>query len=345
MNDKSNQRTQNVISSKVLDGSDLGERIEEIVNDVAEKTGFRPINLLGKSAWWGSTEIGAFHYLGSFEGNEAMLKVQGVKPETSEIFMIQSFAEQNKSLVIRPPHLYTTLPWDDEKSYEALVMENVGTNKVVNVPTNQQEVERFFELYQEYRKNCRNVPWLLKPEQSISEAIQTKFEKWRKVTYKIYPEHPNRASGDTDIIARAIKILTKGYKKVDWEFQHGHLSDSDFYNVNDQVVVLSNLYWSWRAPYYDSIFAYHWFMYHLNDVENISPKEVEDQKNLWLENIYRFTDVKGGKEKLLKLALLERAAAGLNLDALSMDPKRPITKHLINKTREEVVCLTEELEG
>ena len=40
---------------------------------------------------------------------------------------------------------------------------------------------------------------------------------------------------------------------------------------------------------------------------------VERQREIWLNNIYSLANDK----HLLKLALLERAAAGLNLDALS----------------------------
>jgi len=45
------------------------------------------------------------------------------------------------------------------------------------------------------------------------------------------------------------------------------------------------------------------------------------------------------KLKLLRLALLERATAGLNLDALSIDPKKPITEYLICQTRENLQML------
>jgi hypothetical protein len=33
---------------------------------------------------------------------------------------------------------------------------------------------------------------------------------------------------------------------------------------------------------------------------------------------------------------LERATAGLHLDALSIDPQKPITKYLVQATREQV---------
>ena len=117
MSKSEKKKKQNIMARKVLEKSDLAEREKQVVEELSRKTGFTPSKLLGRSAWWGSKHIGAFHYLGKFEEKEAVLKVQGVKPETSEIHMINSFAEQNKSKIIRPPRLYITIPWDDKKRY------------------------------------------------------------------------------------------------------------------------------------------------------------------------------------------------------------------------------------
>ena len=51
----------------------------------------------------------------------------------------------------------------------------------------------------------------------------------------------------------------------------------------------------------------------------------------------------GDGQKLLNLALLERAAAGLNLDVLSADPEKPITKHLFEATRNQITKLLDEV--
>ncbi|MFV1917253.1 MAG: hypothetical protein ACC618_02120 [Patescibacteria group bacterium] len=339
------KRKQNIIARKVLEESDLAEREKQVVAEISKETGFTPSNLLGRSAWWGSKHIGAFHYLGKFEGMEAVLKVQGVRPETSEIFMISSFAKQNRSKIIRPPQLYTTLPWDDQKRYEALIMEHVGDRTIVNVPTDETELEEFFELFAEYRKNCRNTPWLEMPEETIGKAVKQRFTEWRKASFKVYPEHPFREDNDKKLIDAAVEVLIKGYSNISWEFQHGHISDSDYYKVGSQVVLLSNLYWGFRAPFYDSIFAYHWFMYHLADVKNITPEKVEKQRELWLSRIHKLPEAKGeNNQKLLKLALLERAAAGLNLDALSVEPDKPLAEYLVRSTRDWVKKLVEEVE-
>lgn len=135
---------QNKISHLFLAGSDLGNREQEVLKDASKKLGFAPIKLLDKSRWWSSREIGAFRYEGNFNGKKAILKIQGVKPTTSEIYMIQAFSKVNRSEILRPPLLYSYLPWDDKKRYEALVLEFILGKRVVNSPTNKEELEEFF---------------------------------------------------------------------------------------------------------------------------------------------------------------------------------------------------------
>jgi hypothetical protein len=86
-------------------------------------------------------------------------------------------------------------------------------------------------------------------------------------------------------------------------------------------------------------------MYHLADVDKISVQEVEEQRLLWLNTIENLPEIQGEKnQRLLKLALLERAAAGLNLDALSIDPTKPMAEYLVTSTRKILQELIMDLE-
>src|SRR3989344_1633045 len=111
---KAQKAIQNKISHLFLQGSDLADREKEILDDVFKTTGFVAKKLMDRSSWWTSKEIGAFRYVGEYKGKKAVLKIQGVKSNTSEIYMIKSFQKANKSKILRPPHLYYFLPWDDE---------------------------------------------------------------------------------------------------------------------------------------------------------------------------------------------------------------------------------------
>lgn len=337
-----NPRKENNVSWEFLEHSDFDQRQEQVLKDACQKLAFVPEKFLNASAWWGSKEIGAVHYSGQFQGNEAVLKIQGVNPATSEIYMIQSFEQFNQSKILRPPKLLASLPWNDHKKYEALILETIVGEKIINLPTTEEEVAHYFSLYNEYQKNCLNHPWLDLPQDSLSQKIKINFDKWRQISFKIYPVHPLRQNEDSNLIDKAVAAITKNYQSVSPRFQHGHLGDADLIRKDDQVVLLSNLYWSWKAPFYDAIFAYHWFIYHLVDIPKITPEIIEQQRDIWLEKIYSLVhnDI---DLRLLKVALLERAAAGLNLDALSIDPNKPISGYLIENTRNQVKKFTQEL--
>lgn len=327
---------QNKISHLFLQGSDLADREKKVLNDASNRSGFIPKKLMDRSSWWTSKEVGAFRYIGEYKGKKAVLKIQGVKPNTSEIYMINAFKKSNKSNILRPPILYSFLPWDEEKRYEALVLEFVDGKKIVNSPTNEEELDEFFNLYSEYKKNCCSEPWIDKPEISLSEEIKINFEKWRKASLKLYPTHPLREKDDPQLIDKAVDVLVRGYEGVKSEFQHGHFSANDLYKTkNGEAIVLSNLYWSWKPPFYDAVFGQHWFVYHLSEITSISPEIVEEQRRLWFSKIIGLVKTLEDK-RLLNLALLERAAAGLNLDALSIDPKNKIAKYLVKATRRKV---------
>ena len=78
------------------------------------------------------------------------------------------------------------------------------------------------------------------------------------------------------------------------------------------------------------------------NIDRITPKEIENQRELWLEKIITLAESKNNRN-LLNLALLERAAAGLNLDGLSVDFNKPISKYLIEITRKQIRELISEL--
>ncbi len=336
-------KKQNRISHLFLNGSDLQNREKEVLEGASGRLNFIPKRLLDRSHWWSSKEIGSFRYEGEFKGKKAVLKIQGVKPMTSEIYMIQAFSKANKSKILRPPLLYSSLPWDDEKRYEGLVLEFIDGKKVINNPTNANELKEFFDLRKEYKKSCVVNPWIDKPSLSLSEEIKINFEKWREASFKLYSTHPFRKKGDEQLINNAVDLLVKNYKGVEPEFQHGHFAANDLYKISsNEVIVLSNLYWSWKPPFYDAIFGYHWFIYHLARLPNSTIQLVGQQRDLWLSKINSLAKTDLDKE-LLNLALLERAAAGLNLDALSIDLKSPIAEYLVESTREDLKRLIDTL--
>lgn len=142
--DSPNPSKQNEVWSGVNSKVDLKNRIPEIVKEISTKCDFVPNKLLSTSSWWSeNTGVGAFHFNGKFNGMPVVLKVQGVKPTTSETFMIESFAKQNSSNVIRPPQIFAKFPWNEKVGYEAFILEDVGTDLVVHIPATKDQISNF----------------------------------------------------------------------------------------------------------------------------------------------------------------------------------------------------------
>jgi hypothetical protein len=332
---------QNDMSAKYFEQPDLQNRIEPILKTIEKNTDFKVSKLLQKSAWWTSSSIGAMHYLGKFKGQPAVLKIQGVKPDTSEITNIKAFGAQSQSQLIRPPKIYDSLPWNEKLGFEALIMEKLGKDKLVDLPADENEIKKFFKAFTDYRANCRKQPWLTKPEESLAEAVADNFKKWRKIAQELHPDHPLRQVDDEQLIDQAIEVLVAGYQNVDFEFQHGHFSARDLYVVDKQYVLVSNLYWGWRAPYYDAVFAQHWYQFDLLETRP-TVEQLNEHRQWWQQATKKAVSPNNNEQQhLLKLAFLERAAAGLNLDGLV--GLTPASQWLINTLRAEIKQLISQL--
>ena len=341
--DKNNQAIN--LSSSFAKGADMSSKEKEILNDIVSKTKFKPEEVIWRSSYWGTNQIGAVHYRGKFGRRAAVLKIQGVKPEISEIYMIGKFEKQNRSKIIRPPKLFYTLPWSDGIGYEALIMEWVAGPKVLESKKlqTQENIKTFFKIYQEYRSNCLpEKPWLPRPEKSSLDKV---LQSLIKTSQKAYPNDQRRKSEDKELAQRAYDLLEKIYQKVPLEFIQGHFSVEDLIRQDDQVVLFSNLFWKWRFPFFDAVFGYHWFMFELCHVSGVTPLQIEAQREIWLSEILSLPWVKESQKRLIlaKAALLERAVAGMIIDSFLSDPTKPIATYLTESCRDQTRKLIAEL--
>lgn len=330
-------------------GQDMSQKEHEVLTEIVEATAFIPQEAIWRSSYWGTNQIGAVHYKGKYNGQTSVLKIQGVKPEISEIFMIEEFTKQNRSKIIKPPLMLTSIPWNDEKGYEAFIAEFAEGEKVLKDGqlVDLVQIQRFFELYREYRDNCLpRIPWLPVP---TSVDFEEGMKRLVQLALKAYPDHPFREKSDFELVQSAAELLDQLYERVPLEFIHGHLSANDLVyksKGNREVILFSNLFWKWKHPFYDAIFAYHWFMFSLAKVDGITPEQVEEQRQLWftqMDNLLITSSSIAQEKRLLKAALLERAAAGLLIDSFLVDKEKPIARYLTESTRQEVIRLTQEI--
>lgn len=337
---------QNHVAANALQENDLLEREQAILNEIASLSGFEVGSLLSRSSWWDPKgPIGAFHYSGTFEGKPAVVKVQGVKPISSEAGHITQFANAGTAVQahIRPPHLYFHLPWDDSRRYEALILESIAGKPIIGFPATSEQLNEFFRAYREYRKILTQEPWIAPLEESANILVAKRFAEWETISQTKFPDHPLRQTTDKALIKEGLSVLDRHIPHVSLEFQHGHFSHIDVYRVAEDFVVLSNLYWSWRLPSYDAIFAYHWHRFSLPGVEGITHEVVDAQNTLWHTYIDVIPEQNNIDPNTFKLTLLERALAGILLDGLSADKNSPITAYIMDRVRDEIRQLITEL--
>ncbi len=332
------------INAGYASGTDLTVNEKEILDDISRRTGFVYQKNIWRSKYWGKN-LGASHWLGIYEDKKAVLKIQGAKTDTTEVEMIKEFSKQNRSKLIRPPSIYKSLTWDDQKGYEAVIADYISGGQVLEDGklVFREEVTEFLSYYKEYRENCiPKNPWLPKP--TNDDNWQSLLDKLISTSTKAYPDSPLRKKEDIEIASRAYQILSKVYKNVPLEFMHGHFSCKDLLFESEgskKVALFSNLFWKWRYPFFDAVFAYHWFIYELAHVKNINENVVDEQRKIWLDEIYNVTGANSSIEKkeLLNAALLERAVAGFMLDSFLCDPKKTISKYLNESSKNEAIRL------
>lgn len=316
-----------------FEGRDLKNRWKKILTYIEKSEKFIPKKgTFRKSIWWKTGKVGAVFLEGNIKrdgkNTSAILKIQGVRPETSEYEMIKAFGKHNKSRIIRPPEVYVYVPWDEDKQFEALIFEKVDGKPVIthNPPTDE-ELNRFFDLYHEYREKCRRTAWVEKPKYSYSEHV----DRWLTMSEKQRKKDKLGMPGDWELMERGIEIVEREIKTSGLEFVHGHLTSGDLIEISKgDVVLFSNLFWGWRVPFYDAVFEYHWKMLWLARVRNLTSDMMETERKRWMDKLNFIP------QRKLNLALLERAVPALMVDRIFLDWKKESTAIVVEGCRKEL---------
>lgn len=324
------------MTSKFFEADHFSQNEKNIAEQVIKETGFMPQSVLWRSTYFGN-KLGAFHYSGQYEGVNAVLKVQGVKPETSEAEMISAFGLHNKSKIIRPPQVYVHLPWDEQKSREVLIMENAEGQKIIQsgALTNDSNLRHFYELYDEYRHNCVVEPWV--KNTPLGETLNDRYTRLRKIATSLNP-YPNPLSfpGDLELVDRGLEFVSGIWSEHSSVFCNRHFSVEDLIELPDgEVVLLSNLYWSWEPPLYDALFGFHWFFLTLERMDAVSPDQLTAERLKWLNTVRQTAEFKSfdQAELLLKAVLIERSCAALTIDGFVPDYRKHTTQNIISSIR------------
>lgn len=310
------------------------------VDLAVNQTGFVMVgNRSVLSKWWNSSGVGAVSVRGMFEGKPALLKVQLVKPTTRESVMMECFASAFRGTGIRPPYVYVTIPANEFMDGEAMVMEDVAQFRLVSSSSfSQDSIGRFIDSYWRYRAGLSGiVPWVEAPLGDAATRITSSFARFRAIRRRLYPEGNWITQKDEDLLDYGISTLEHVYAGVPLVFMHGHFSTRDVYAVKDELVLLSNLYWTWRPPLYDLVFGYHWRRIAITAQ---SGDAVILENDWWQAAMKRQIGV--GEKRWYLAALLERSLATLNLDGASLFKTHP---EYLSRIRQEIISLQTQIEA
>jgi hypothetical protein len=303
------QKNQNELGRTFTEEGDIKGREAEVVEFASTRLDFVPDTngLLGYTSWWRSERAGAFRWSGQYKGQPVILKVQGVKPRTSEITALQNFEKANQSNLVRPPHLLAFEPWKDQLGFELLIIEYIVSDKLITYPTSSEQIAEFFRILRDYQKHAIGSPWISAPDEPLHITTRKRVEEDLSMAEKLYPEHPLREQTDFALIERGMRTLERHYSGVKPIFQHTHISTDDVFKPNGQdprYIYTSNFMWGWEAPYFDATYAYFHYDRLLSDrYGEVDAMLLESQANLWKEELYLLAE-NDREALLLRLALL-----------------------------------------
>jgi len=321
------------IVGKYFTQEDFSKKENQVLSIAVSKTGFSPQKLIYKGVIYDPDKVGSIIYKGIYKGKPAVLKLQGLHPETDEADILLGFKEQNKSKIIRLPELYAYQKWNEKDGFGFLITEYIPYPKIHLMPfPSDDEIKLFCDFYQEYKTKCLNVPFTKTEEKDDSSKnfvlrrvdTWTKISNYKSVLNKYVPEEK---------ISRLVKIYKDTMRKnLDSKlvFSHGHLSSKDILYSGKEFVLLSNLYWTYRPRFYDLIFNLHWCLEAINDINFTYSKYLEFVKK-WLKNFYQIPVVKSDPEaiKNIHLMLLERTMGAILIDTGSRNEFNKKVEHLL----------------
>lgn len=320
------------IVEKYFTQEDFSKRENEVLEIAVSKTGFTPQVVLFKGMIFDPDKVGSIIYKGIYEGKPAVLKLQGLHPETDEADILIGFKKQNRSKIVRLPELYTYQKWNEKDGFGFLVTEFIPYEKIHEMPfPSSKQIKLFCDFYEEYKTNCVNTPFVKTDEESNAKNFVLK----RIDTWKTISDHKGLL--EKTISRKQIENIVITYKDFMFKnldskmvFSHGHLSSKDILYNGKEFVLLSNLYWTYRPQYYDLIFNLHWCLEAIDDNKFTLEKYIQFV-NKWFSNFHQIPLVKKDSQaiKNIHLMLLERTMGAILIDTGSRNETDEEVKHLL----------------
>lgn len=324
----------NKIIEKYFSQEDFSKQKQKALSEVVRETGFKVEKEIFRGVIYEKEKVGSIIYKGVFKGKPAVLKLQGLRPETDEGEIIRRFIKQNKSKLVRVPLVYDHKPWNKKRGYGYLITEYVDGHKIFTMPfASPTEMQNFASFYQEYRTSALTRPWS-KPETKDGLAFtMQRVKHWQKICESKKRLAP---SDYAPYLAKYFSLAEKHLPSIPMVFCHAHLTADDIYCVpNGSYVLLSNLFWGYRLQWHDLAFNLWACLQHIRDTHYTLRQWVQYSEQ-WLATYRAIPIVQKDKkfERKITILFLERVMGGILVDVgvnetLETKENKPYFRHLL----------------
>ena len=231
------------------EGFILAENEDRILSDVVKKTGFVVKERLRAGAVYDAKKVRDVVYTGTYDGKDAILKIKGLKVDSSELPNIEAFNKQNRSKIVRIPQIYSSMRYNARKGYEYIIFEYIRGKWSWDAPfAGKDDIREFAKFYQEYRINAITKDFLPKKRGNPLSYQMMKVDFWRSIC-----ESTGRLRLEqyAPWLMRYYPIAVKNLADIPLVLSHSVLADNVLRDDNNSYVLLSNNLWGYMYQWAD----------------------------------------------------------------------------------------------
>ena len=305
----------NKITEKYFKHANFADYEKRVLDEITTKTNFQPEKEIFRGQIYDKDKVGSLIYKGAWQDMPAVLKIQGLQPDVDEIDIISRFNNQNESAKIRLPKLYDGSKWNKKDGYGYLLLEYVNAPQIYQPPfANQEQIKNFCALYQEYRTKCLREPLFEREPNEQSSLVFTaqRVSHWTKIAQS----KGHLAEADIKNVEKFLSLAGIHLPAIKMEFMHGHFTYDDIFKLsNNEYVLMSNLFWSYRPEFYDTTFHLWAGIKSLRD-QSVTVEQAKEYLQNWLEEYKKLPVVMQDAdfERKFNMMMAERCIGALLVD-------------------------------
>jgi len=324
----------NKITEKYFEHNNFADHEKRVLKEIMIKTNFQPEKEIFRGQIYNKDKVGSLIYKGIWQNNPTVLKIQWLQPDIDEIDMINRFNKQNKSTKIRLPKLYDGSKWNEQDGYGYLLLEYINAPQIYKPPfADQEQIKNFCALYQEYKIKCLCDPFVKQEPNEQSSLVFTtqRVSHWTKIAQS----KGHLSKTEIKNVEKFLFLAGQHLLSIKMEFMHGHLTYDDIFKLSEeQYILMSNLFWSYRPEFYDITFHLWASIKNLRD-QSITIEQVIEYLQNWLEEykklpiIIQDTDF----ERKFNMMMAERCIGALLVDIQNQNYENDRNNFIVHLTK------------